>query len=249
MILGFSALGFLVMLLLGRMFTVMELRSLERDYRQNQSRFSDLEEDLETSRRKYLIALKSEGVGKHKVSQLRTRCASLKQHLEQLEITAAQQESKKAENLQGKLEGLVMKALGGATVRRDSQFKRVMKVINQLVDLENKENGEELVAAIQKKIAGLGREGLLRVADRGVVAKPEEANAETKPESGEGKPEPEQMESGQASAEEEHATGRRDKVSEALHDHTAPQPVSPARQTESQARKDLVRDAIVKKNR
>ena len=133
----------------------MELRSLERDYRQNQSRFSDLEEDLETSRRKYLIALKSEGVGKHKVSQLRTRCASLKQHLEQLEITAAQQETQKVENLQSKLEGFVMNALGGSTVRRDSQFKRVMKVINQLVDLENQENSEELVAAIQKKISGL----------------------------------------------------------------------------------------------
>ena len=60
---GFAALGFIVMLLLGRMFTVMELRSLERDYRQNQGRFSDLEEDLDTSRRKYLVALKSEGVG------------------------------------------------------------------------------------------------------------------------------------------------------------------------------------------
>ena len=62
-VLGFAALGFIVMLLLGRMFTVMELRSLERDYRQNQSRFSYLEEDLDTSCRKYLVALKSEGVG------------------------------------------------------------------------------------------------------------------------------------------------------------------------------------------
>ena len=128
MVLGFAALGFIVMLLLGRMFTVMELRSLERDYRQNQGRFSDLEEDLDTSRRKYLVALKSEGVGKHKVSQLRTRCTSLKQHLEQLELTAAQQETQKAENLQSKLEGH-------------------------------------------------GREGLLKVADRGVVAKSEEGPA------------------------------------------------------------------------
>ena len=52
-----------------------------------------------------------------------------------------------------------------------------MKVINQLVDLENKENSEELVAAIQKKISGFGREGLLKVADRGVVAKSEEGPA------------------------------------------------------------------------
>ena len=176
-VLGFAALGFIVMLLLGRMFTVMELRSLERDYRQNQSRFSYLEEDLDTSCRKYLVALKSEGVGKHKVSQLRTRCTSLKQHPEQLELTAAQQETQKAENLQSKLEGFVMNALGGATVRRDSQFRCVMKVINQLVDLENKANSEELVAAIQEKISGLGREGLLKVADRGVVAKSEEGPA------------------------------------------------------------------------
>ena len=141
-----------------------------------------------------------------------------------------------------------MNALGGSTVRRDSQFKRVMKVINQLVDLENKENGEELVAAIQKKIAGLGREGLLKVADRGLVPKPED-KAETAPESAEGKPETEQKAVGPASTEEEHASGRRGKVSEGLHDHTAPQAPLPDRQTESQARKDLVRDAIVKKNR
>ena len=49
--------------------------------------------------------------------------------------------------------------------------------ISQMVDLENKENSEELVAAIQKKISGLGREGLLKVADRGVVAKSEEGPA------------------------------------------------------------------------
>ena len=49
--------------------------------------------------------------------------------------------------------------------------------MSQLVDLVNKEKSEELVVAIQKKTSGLGREGLLKVAGRGVVAKSEEGPA------------------------------------------------------------------------
>ena len=66
--LGFMALGFLVLLLAGKTLTAVETRSLEWQYRTNQHRIIDLDADLETSQRKYLIALKAEGMAKHKMS-------------------------------------------------------------------------------------------------------------------------------------------------------------------------------------
>ena len=74
--LGFMALGFLVLLLAGKTLAALETRALERQYRTNQHRIIDLDADLETSRRKYLISLKAEGVSKHKMSQLKIRYAS-----------------------------------------------------------------------------------------------------------------------------------------------------------------------------
>lgn len=246
MILGFDALAFLVLLLLGKTLTVLELRALERDYRQHQGRIADLEEALDTSRRKYLIALKAEGVSKHRASQLKTRLASVRQHLEQLEKTAAQQEARRAQELKQKLEGLVMRALGGATVRRDSQFKRVMKVIHQLVDLHDEENSEELIAAIQKKIEEMGREGLLKAAEQGALSVADEA---PEPDGGDVEadeapaPEPDD-EAAQPASEPE--------PEEQAQSEPEPEPQEEQEQPEAQearrSRRDLVREAIVKKS-
>ena len=149
MILGLITLGFLTLLIMGRMLTVLELRSLERDHRRHQSQISELEGDLDTSRRKYLIALKTEGVARHKLTQVKTRHANLKQNLDQIELTAVQQEAQQQKAVEQKIEALVMEALGGPSVRRDSQFKQVMGVIHQLIDLEKHKKSEDLIEAIQ----------------------------------------------------------------------------------------------------
>lgn len=230
-LLGFATLGFLLLLLLAKMLSSLELRSREADYRHNQARISDLEQDLDTSRRKYLIAIKGEGVAKYRLSQGKTKLASLRQHLEQLQKTAAQHAKKKKKDQEQRLEGLVMQALGGPSVRRDSQFKRVMKVIRQLVDLEKDADSEQVMAAIQEKIAQLGRQGLIEAAEKGGLDTPEPEH------------EPEQ--------EEETAAGSQaDVASEAQEEEVRADDGQGAEQSAERrppSRRDLVRDAIVKK--
>lgn len=165
-LMGFATLGFLLLLLLAKMLSSLELRARDSDFRHNQARISDIEQDLDTSRRKYLIAIKAEGVGKHRLSQSKSRLASLRQHLEQLNHTATQKAERKVKDQEQRLEGLVMQALGGTSVRRDSQFKRVMKVIRQLVDLEKDGDSEQVMAAIQEKISQMGRKGLIEAAEK-----------------------------------------------------------------------------------
>jgi len=161
-LLGLTALGFLGLLLGGKILTVLELRALEEEFRRNQHRIAELNEALDTSRRKYLLALKAEGTAKRKLVNLKTRFAHLKQHLEQIEATVAQQRAREQQELEHALEVLVMKALGGPSVRRDSHFKRVMGVIRDLIDLEKHGSSEELIAAVQEKLAEMGRAGTLR---------------------------------------------------------------------------------------
>ena len=69
---GILMLGFLALLVIVKMLTVLESRSQEIKYRNNTRRIQELMEDLETSRAKYLIAVKAEGVSKHKLGSLKT---------------------------------------------------------------------------------------------------------------------------------------------------------------------------------
>lgn len=158
---GILTLSFLALLVIVKMLTVLETRSLDMQYRNNAKRIQELTEDLDTSRRKYLIAVKAEGVVKHKLSQLKTRWASLKQNLEQIQITSAQREQRREKELELTLEKVVMEALGGPTARRDSHFKRVMKVISQLIDLDKQNNSEDLIAAVQAKLGEMAKNGTL----------------------------------------------------------------------------------------
>lgn len=151
-ILGLVAVGFLALLLGGKILAVMELRAQEQVYRKNLFRISEIESDLETSRRKYLIALKAEGVAKNRVSQLRTREASLKQHMDQIALTAAQEAARKKREKEQALELAVLQAMGGPA-HRDSHFLRVMKVIRQVIDLEAKNSNEDIVKVVQKALA------------------------------------------------------------------------------------------------
>ena len=166
LLLGLVTLGFLGLLLAGKILTVLELRSLDHEFRQKQNRIAELERDLETSRRKYLIALKAEGIAKHRVSQLKAQFTGLKQNLEQIELKKIEQQARKDRDLEQKLEALVMVALGGTSVRRDSHFKRVIAVIKKLIDLEKQSSSEELLAAIQEKLAEMGQTGFDEAADR-----------------------------------------------------------------------------------
>lgn len=54
-----------------------------------------------------------------------------------------------------------MEALGGPTARRDSHFKRVMKAITSLIDLDKQNNSEELISTVQEKLAEMARNGTL----------------------------------------------------------------------------------------
>ena len=166
-LLGSATIGFLVLLLIGKILTVLELRSQDQTYRRNQRRIAELGEALDTSRRKYLIALKAEGVAKQKLAHQKTRFANMKQHLEQIELTAVQQKAKQQQDLNHKLEVLVMKAMGGPSARRDSHFKRVMSVIMGLIDLEAEGGSEEVVAVVQKKLAEMGQTGVLQGLETG----------------------------------------------------------------------------------
>ncbi len=242
LLLGFITLGFLLLLLLGKTLSAWELRALNHEYRANQNQIAELEEDLDTSRRKYLIALKAEGVAKHKASQGKARLASLKQHLEQLEKTAVQQEAQKQKSLEQNLEGLVMKALGGTSVRRDSQFKRVMKVIHQLIDLEKESNNEDLIAAIQEKIDGLGRKGLIEAADRGKAVTAGGASDQASEDEA---ADQETVASGQAGEKAATDTATRNEAA----DSGESEPAEPSK-VEGQkrlGRRDLVRDAVLRR--
>lgn len=172
-LLGLVALGFLAILLLGKILTVMELKSQDQAYRQYLHKISEKEADLETSRRKYLIALKAEGVAKNRVSQLKTRMASLKQHMEQIALTAAQEASRKKKEKEQALEMAVLKSMGGAS-HRDNHFLRVMKVIKQLVDLDEHKSDDEVIQAVQGALAELDKQGTLNVdASGGDAHRPE----------------------------------------------------------------------------
>lgn len=161
-LLGSVTLGFLILLLIGKILTVLELRSQDQAYRRNQRHIAELGEALDTSRRKYLIALKAEGVARQKLAHQKTRFVNMKQHLEQIELTAAQQRAKQQQDFDHKLEVLVMKAMGGPSARRDSHFRRMMSVIKELIDLEAAGGSEEVVAVVQKKLAEMGRPGMLQ---------------------------------------------------------------------------------------
>ena len=65
---GILTLSFLALLLIIKMLTVLEVRAQDVQYRTNTKKIQDLQEDLDTSRRKYLIAVKAEGVAKHRLS-------------------------------------------------------------------------------------------------------------------------------------------------------------------------------------
>ena len=82
----------MVLLLIVKMLTVLEVSAQDVQYRNNTKRIQDLQEDLDTSRRKYVIAVKAEGVTKNRLSQLKTRFDNLKQYFEQTQISAAAQE-------------------------------------------------------------------------------------------------------------------------------------------------------------
>ena len=151
----------LALLVIVKMLTVLETRSQDMQYRNNTKRIQELTEDLDISRRKYLIAVKSRGVSKHKLSQLKTRWAALKQNLEQIQITSAQRENRREKELELTLEKVVMEALGGPTARRDSHFKRVMKAITQLIDLDKQNNNENLISTVQEKLAEMAQDGTL----------------------------------------------------------------------------------------
>ncbi len=159
MLLGIMTLAFLTMLLLVKFLTGFELRAKGQSHRNNQNRMLEIESELEVSRKKYLNALKAEGVAKHKVSQVRIKLTGLKQHFDQIQMTASQQRAQKEKDKGGKLEAMVLEALGGTSVRKDTHFKRVMKVINQLIDVDKQTNSEELFTAIQKKSRRWERRG------------------------------------------------------------------------------------------
>ena len=177
---GILMLGFLALLVIVKMLTVLESRSQEIKYRNNTRRIQAVVEDLETSRAKYLIAVKAEGVSKHKLGSLKTRWANLKQNLEQIEITGAQREERREKELQLTLEKVVMEALGGPTARRDSHFKRVMKVISQVIDLDKQNNSEELIATVQEKLSAMAQDGTL---DASPLSQAREATAQESSES------------------------------------------------------------------
>ncbi len=73
---GVLVLSFLALLVIVKMPTVLETCSQDIQFRNNNKRIQGLTEDLDTSRRKYLIAVKAEGVTKHKLSSLKTRWAA-----------------------------------------------------------------------------------------------------------------------------------------------------------------------------
>ena len=158
---GILTLSCLALVLIIKMLTTLEVRAQDVQYRSNTKRIQDLQEDLDTSRRKYVIALKAEGVVKNRLSQLKTRYANLKQHHEQLQITSAQHEERKQKELELTLERVVMEALGGPTARGDSHFKRVTKAIKQLIDLDKQTNSEEVIEAVQAKLVEMSKDGTL----------------------------------------------------------------------------------------
>lgn len=163
---GILTLSFLALLLIIKMLTVLEVRAQDVEYRNNNKKIQDSQEDLETSRHKYVIAVKAEGVAKNRLSQLKTRHANLKQHFEQIQISTANQEERRQKELELTLERVVMEALGGPTARRDSHFKRVTKAIKQLIDLDKKNNSEEVIEAVQEKLVEMTKNGSLDASDR-----------------------------------------------------------------------------------
>jgi hypothetical protein len=114
-----------------------------------------------------------------------------------------------------------MHALGGTSVRRDSQFKRVMKVITRLVDAEKGSDSDQIIAAIEEKIRQMGRKGLLKAAEQaGGAVEEDSTEAET-----------------ETQAEQE--AGEQTQVTETPNQQTKERPPT--------SRRDLIRDAIVKK--
>ena len=158
---GVITLSALALLVVVKMLTVLETRSQDMQYRNNTKRIQEMAEELDTSRRKYLVAVKAEGLCKHKLSQLKTRWASLKQNLEQIQITSAQREQRRGKELELTMEKVVMEALGGPTARRDSHFKRVMRVISQVIDMDKQNNSEQLISSVQDKLADMVKDGSL----------------------------------------------------------------------------------------
>ncbi len=175
---GIITLSFLALLIIVKMLTVLEVRAQDVEYRNNTKRIQDIQEDLDTSRRKYVIAVKAEGVAKHRLSQLKTRFANLKQNFEQIQISTANQEQRKQKELELTLERVVMEALGGPTARRDSHFKRVTNAIKQLIDLDKKNNSEEVIEAVQQKLIEMAQDGSLESTGRSTNGRTEEVESE-----------------------------------------------------------------------
>jgi len=160
---GVVALILLTILLVSKILAVLELKAKEQLYRRNLHKIAEIENNLESSRRKYLIALKAEGVAKNRVSQLKTRLATLKQHMEQLAMSAAQDAARKRREKEQVLEMAVLQAMGGAG-QRDSHFLRVMKVLKQLINLEDQNSNEAVVKAVQEALSEMDKNGELDVA-------------------------------------------------------------------------------------
>ncbi|MCZ6632111.1 MAG: hypothetical protein O7G87_01805, partial [bacterium] len=117
--LGLMALGSLVLLMVGKILTALELLGKEQIHRKSMNRITELEDDLETSRSRYLTALKAEGVGKNEVSQMKIRLARLKQQMEQIEMSEIQEQARRHQEKEKALEMAVLQALGGPS-QRDS---------------------------------------------------------------------------------------------------------------------------------
>ena len=107
-----------------------------------------------------MIALKAEGVAKNRVSQLKTRLATLKQHMDQLALSAVQDAARKRREKEQVLEMAVLQAMGGAE-NRDSHFLRVMKVIKQLINLEEQNSNDAVIKAVQVALEEMDKNGEL----------------------------------------------------------------------------------------
>jgi hypothetical protein len=160
--LGLAALVLLTVLLVSKILMTLELRAKEETYRRNLFKISETESALETSRRRYLIGLKAEGVAKNRVSQLKTRLATHKQHMEKLTQSANQEASRKTREKEQLLEKAVLDAMGGAH-NRDSHFLRVMKVIRQLINLDDQNDTETIVKAVQAALVEMDKNGELEI--------------------------------------------------------------------------------------
>ena len=89
---------------------------------------------------------------------------------EQIQVTSAQREQRVEKERQLQLEKVVMEALGGPTARRDSHFKRVMKVISQVIDIDKEHKSEDLLTTVSRPTSASTRLAVSRAASRASCA-------------------------------------------------------------------------------